>query len=432
MLAIRGSAALSPFRIAKLLERLRVPFPGITALEATFVHFVDLDRDLTAEERMRLDALLTYGPRESGAAEASAAGGEGVALWVVPRPGTISPWASKATDIAQVCGLAPVRRIERGIEYRLRQADGRRDGGADDAGGSALAKIATVAALLHDRMTEAVLTSPEEAQALFARETARPLRRISLAAGREALIRADAELGLALSADEIDYLLAAYRELDRDPTDVELMMFAQANSEHCRHKIFNADWIIDGERQAKSLFAMIRNTHARAPQGVLSAYRDNASVIEGSAGQRWFPDPATGVYGAHAEPIDILMKVESTTTRPPSRRSRALRPDPAARSVTRVPPASAPSRRPDSSGSRSRICVSRASRSRGRPRLASPTSASRDASPRRSTSCSTARSVPQPSTTNSDAPRSAAISARWKCRHRAIQQVARVDTTSRS
>ncbi len=311
MLAIRGSAALSPFRIAKLLERLRVPFPGITALEATFVHFVDLDRDLTAEERMRLDALLTYGPRESGAAEASAAGGEGVALWVVPRPGTISPWASKATDIAQVCGLAPVRRIERGIEYRLRQADGRRDGGADDAGGSALTKIATVAALLHDRMTEAVLTSPEEAQALFARETARPLRRISLAAGREALIRADAELGLALSADEIDYLLAAYRELDRDPTDVELMMFAQANSEHCRHKIFNADWIIDGERQAKSLFAMIRNTHARAPQGVLSAYRDNASVIEGSAGQRWFPDPATGVYGAHAEPIDILMKVET-------------------------------------------------------------------------------------------------------------------------
>ena len=129
MLAIRGSAALSPFRIAKLLARLQVSFPGITALEATFIHFVDLDRDLTGEERMRLDALLTYGPRESGAAEASAAGGEGVARWVVPRPGTISPWASKATDIAQVCGLAPVRRIERGIEYRLRQADGRRAGG---------------------------------------------------------------------------------------------------------------------------------------------------------------------------------------------------------------------------------------------------------------------------------------------------------------
>jgi phosphoribosylformylglycinamidine synthase len=305
MLAIRGSAALSPFRIAKLLARLRVQCPAVIGLDAAFVHFVDLERDLAGDERERLEALLTYGPREAGAAEAgaaeaSAAGGEGVSLWVVPRPGTISPWASKATDIAQVCGLAPVRRIERGIEYRLQH-------------GAALvpADLAVLAASLHDRMTEAVLTSPEEAQALFAREAPRPLRRISLAIGREALVRADSELGLALSADEIDYLLAAYGELGRDPTDVELMMFAQANSEHCRHKIFNADWVIDGERQPKSLFAMIRNTHARAPQGVLSAYRDNAAVIEGSAGQRWFPDPATGVYGAHAEPIDILLKVET-------------------------------------------------------------------------------------------------------------------------
>ena len=305
MLAIRGSAALSPFRIAKLLARLRVQCPAVIGLDAVFVHFVDLERALAGDERERLEALLTYGPREAGAAEAGvaeagAAGGEGVALWVVPRPGTISPWASKATDIAQVCGLAPVRRIERGIEYRLQHR-------------AALvpADLAALAASLHDRMTEAVLTSPEEAQALFAREAPRPLRRISLAIGREALVRADSELGLALSADEIDYLLAAYRELGRDPTDVELMMFAQANSEHCRHKIFNADWVIDGERQPKSLFAMIRNTHARAPQGVLSAYRDNAAVIEGSAGQRWFPDPATGVYGAHAEPIDILLKVET-------------------------------------------------------------------------------------------------------------------------
>jgi phosphoribosylformylglycinamidine synthase len=305
MLAIRGSAALSPFRIAKLLARLRVQCPAVIGLDAAFVHFVDLERDLAGDERERLEALLTYGPREAGAAEAgaaeaSAAGGEGVSLWVVPRPGTISPWASKATDIAQVCGLAPVRRIERGIEYRLQH-------------GAALvpADLAVLAASLHDRMTEAVLTSPEEAQALFAREAPRPLRRISLAIGREALVRADSELGLALSADEIDYLLAAYGELGRDPTDVELMMFAQANSEHCRHKIFNADWVIDGERQPKSLFAMIRNTHARAPQGVLSAYRDNAAVIEGSAGQRWFPAPATGVYGAHAEPIDILLKVET-------------------------------------------------------------------------------------------------------------------------
>ena len=306
---IRGSAALSPFRIAKLLARLREVEPAAAGVEATFVHFVDLERELTADERSRLEALLTYGPRDAGVGDADASGamaavavgGAGAAaaapVWVVPRPGTISPWASKATDIAQVCGLGAVRRIERGIEYRLHGVGGR--------------VAPAVAALLHDRMTEAVLGSPDEAQALFARETARPLRRISLAAGREALLRADAELGLALSADEIDYLLAAYGELGRDPTDVELMMFAQANSEHCRHKIFNADWIVDGERQPKSLFAMIRNTHARAPQGVLSAYRDNAAVIEGSLGERWFPDPATGVYGAHAEAIDILMKVET-------------------------------------------------------------------------------------------------------------------------
>ena len=307
MLAIRGSAALSPFRIAKLLTRLRVHGPAITGVAAAYVHFVDLERPLAADECERLETLLTYGPREAGiaeagAAEAGAAGGEGVALWVVPRPGTISPWASKATDIAQVCGLGAVRRIERGIEYRLKQ-----DGVTD----LSAAQLAAVAALLHDRMTEVVLSASEQAQSLFAREAPRPLRRISLATGREALVRADSELGLALSADEIDYLLAAYRELGRDPTDVELMMFAQANSEHCRHKIFNADWIIDGERQPKSLFAMIRNTHARAPQGVLSAYRDNAAVIEGSAGQRWFPDPQTHIYVAHAEPIDILLKVET-------------------------------------------------------------------------------------------------------------------------
>ena len=312
MLAIRGSAALSPFRIAKLLTRLRVHGPAITGVAAAYVHFVDLERPLTADECERLETLLTYGPREAGiaeagiaeagAAEAGAAGGEGVALWVVPCPGTISPWASKATDIVQVCGLGAVRRIERGIEYRLKQ-----DGVTD----LSAAQLAAVAALLHDRMTEVVLSASEQAQSLFAREAPRPLRRISLATGREALVRADSELGLALSADEIDYLIAAYRELGRDPTDVELMMFAQANSEHCRHKIFNADWIIDGERQPKSLFAMIRNTHARAPQGVLSAYRDNAAVIEGSAGQRWFPDPQTHIYGAHAEPIDILLKVET-------------------------------------------------------------------------------------------------------------------------
>jgi phosphoribosylformylglycinamidine synthase len=194
-----------------------------------------------------------------------------------------------------------VRRIERGIQFTLHSA-------------SPLSspQLEALAPLLHDRMTERVVTSLAALDRGGGEETPRPLRRVSLAQGRAALERANVELGLALSSDEIDYLLHAFATLGRDPSDVELMMFAQANSEHCRHKIFNADWIVDGKVQAKSLFAMIRNTHAHAPQGVLSAYRDNAAVIEGVVdGLRWFPDPTDGIYRAHREPIDILMKVET-------------------------------------------------------------------------------------------------------------------------
>jgi phosphoribosylformylglycinamidine synthase len=214
-------------------------------------------------------------------------------LWVVPRIGTISPWSSKATDIAAVCGLSSVRRIEQGIHYRI-------DGAS-----------AVEVALLHDRMTESVLRAAADASQLFAVQSPRPLQFVSLAAGRGTLVAANARLGLALADDEIDYLMEAYRRLGRDPTDVELMMFAQANSEHCRHKIFNAEFTIDGQRQAKSLFAMIRNTHARAPQGVISAYQDNAAVLAGSAGTRYYPDVDTGIYHQHHEPVDILIKVET-------------------------------------------------------------------------------------------------------------------------
>ncbi|MFM8480488.1 MAG: phosphoribosylformylglycinamidine synthase, partial [Gammaproteobacteria bacterium] len=293
---VRGAPALSGFRIKKLLARLREVNPAVDSIDSRYVHFIDCERDLDALEIRTLESLLRYGPR-SVAAEGSATH----ALWVVPRPGTISPWSSKATDIARVCGLVGVRRIERGIEYRIVSRV------TLDA-----AALRTLAPLLHDRMTEVVLDDVAQATALFGAEAPRALRRISLESGRAALEAANKELGLALSADEIDYLLEAFRALGRDPSDVELMMFAQANSEHCRHKIFNAEWIIDGEPQKKSLFAMIRNTHAQAPQGVLSAYRDNAAVIEGvSAGRRWFPDSTTGVYGATVEPIDILMKVET-------------------------------------------------------------------------------------------------------------------------
>jgi phosphoribosylformylglycinamidine synthase len=294
-LQLAGPPALSDFRIAKLLGRLRALEPAVAALEARFMHFVELAQPLSASEQAILAQLLIYGPRLPAAANEN-----GERLLVVPRAGTISPWSSKATDIAQVCGLSSVRRIERGIDYRLQAAPA--------LGGERLRRVAPV---LFDRMTEEVLLDPAEARRLFEHPQPRPAMRVSLAGGRAALEEADRRLGLALSSDEMDYLLASFARLQRDPTDVELMMFAQANSEHCRHKIFNARWIIDGREREESLFDMIRYTRAVSPAGVLSAYRDNAAVIVGSVGERYFPDPATGIYRGSTEPIDILMKVET-------------------------------------------------------------------------------------------------------------------------
>ncbi len=296
MLQLPGAPALSPFRIAKLVARLTALEPAVRGLDSRFVHFVDLERPLAAAELEILERLLTYGPRIAAALQE----GEGELLLVVPRTGTISPWSSKATDIARVCGLDGVRRIERGIAYRVLAS---RPLGREG--------LTALAPALLDRMTETALFDPAAAEILFSHAAPRPLVRISLRPGRRALERANLELGLALSADEIDYLLSSFQRLGRDPTDVELMMFAQANSEHCRHKIFNASWIIDGRPREDSLFAMIRYTHARSPQGVLSAYRDNSAVIEGTRGRRYFPDPRTGIYHGVEEPIDILMKVET-------------------------------------------------------------------------------------------------------------------------
>ncbi|WP_295888935.1 phosphoribosylformylglycinamidine synthase [uncultured Thiohalocapsa sp.] len=311
MLCLRGAPALSAFRLAKLEERLRAEGLPDARLSAVLVHFADVSRDLTAGERAVLERLLRYGPAVDGGVEIGAetgtqtgaeAGAEtgGRLLLVVPRPGTISPWSSKATEIAQHCGLDAVRRLERGIAFQL---------GAADLGDAA---VKTAAALLHDRMTEAVLRDFAEAEALFAHAEPRPLGRVDvMAGGRDALVAANAELGLALSDDEIDYLIASFGALGRNPTDVELMMFAQANSEHCRHKIFNADWVIDGAPQPGSLFSMIRHSTAQSPAGVLSAYKDNAAVIEGWPGRRFLPQPATGQYRPSAEPVHILMKVET-------------------------------------------------------------------------------------------------------------------------
>ena len=295
MLTLRGAPALSDFRLQKLQDRLRAATGLDLRLYAEFMHFADLGQELTGDEHRVLERLLRYGPSLPAHAP------QGRLVLVVPRPGTISPWSSKATDIAHNCGLTGIRRLERGTAYYL-EADTGLDGDA----------MAQAAAALHDRMTQVALLDLAEAGRLFEHAQPRPLTRVDvLAGGRTALEEANRALGLALSADEIDYLTESFTALGRNPTDVELMMFAQANSEHCRHKIFNADWIIDGEPQERSLFGMIRNTTQQAPGGVLSAYKDNAAVMEGWPGRRLVPDPEDGVYGELVEPIHILMKVET-------------------------------------------------------------------------------------------------------------------------
>jgi len=286
VLSFRGAVALSDFRLAKLLPRLQQVHAGIRGLAAELRHFVEVEREPEAAERKLLERLLEYGEPPQGKPR-------GTLFLVVPRLGTISPWSSKATDIARNCGLAAVRRIERGTAFFL---EGRLPQEAHPK----------LAAQLHDRMTETVLGSLEAAAALFRHVPARPLARVS----RARLAEANRELGLALSADEIAYLRAAYDTLGRDPTDAELTMFAQANSEHCRHKIFNADWIVDGERQPQSLFAMIRQTHAAHPQGTVLAYADNAAIMEGRIAHRFFPN-GDGVYRAHAELTHTVMKCET-------------------------------------------------------------------------------------------------------------------------
>ncbi len=295
MLELRGAPALSPFRSEKLIHQVRAIVPRVSHLYAEFMHFADLDFDLTDSDQLVLDRLLTYGP----SVDVEATGG--VLFLVVPRPGTLSPWSSKATDIARNCGLRLVLRIERGIAYYI-HADKK----------LSLDERKQIASILHDRMTQTVFHEMGGAELLFRKDEPRPVNRIPvLSGGRTALTEANARLGLALADDEIDYLVESFNNLDRDPTDVELMMFAQANSEHCRHKIFNASWDIDGEGQEKSLFAMIRNTFEINSEGVLSAYKDNASVIAGTAGGRFFPDAESGVYGYNSEDIHILMKVET-------------------------------------------------------------------------------------------------------------------------
>src|SRR3569623_1747342 len=292
MLYLRGRAALSSFRLEKLVAAARTQVPSLSRIHTEEVYFVDVEQRLEASERALLAQLLGE--------EEAAPPAQGELLLVVPRVGTVSPWASKATDIVHNCGLAKVHRIERGIAHYF----------AFHHGDTLDAHASVLAALIHGRMTESVLAGLDEAEALFKTAEPAPLETIGLLlGGRAALEDANRRLGLALSDDEMDYLVEGYGQLQRNPSDVELMMFAQANSEHCRHKIFRAGWRIDGVDQAKSLFDMIRNTSVRWPDGILSAYRDNAAVIAGPRAERLFPQPGKeGESARMREALDIMLE----------------------------------------------------------------------------------------------------------------------------
>ncbi|AEX53299.1 glutamine amidotransferase subunit of phosphoribosylformylglycinamidine synthase [Rahnella aquatilis CIP 78.65 = ATCC 33071] len=291
---LRGSPALSAFRINKLLSRCQEARLPVSDIYAEYVHFADVSAPLNSDEQTKLQRLLKYGPSLAEHAPS------GRLLLVTPRPGTISPWSSKATDIAHNCGLSQVLRLERGLAFYVQAPQ------------LTEAQWSELGALLHDRMMETVFGHLEDASALFAQHQPAPVQHVDiLSEGRGALEAANTKLGLALAQDEIDYLMDAFTSLGRNPTDIELYMFAQANSEHCRHKIFNADWIIDGETQPKSLFKMIKNTFEHTPDHVLSAYKDNAAVMEGSQVGRFYADAKDGLYDFHQEQAHILMKVET-------------------------------------------------------------------------------------------------------------------------
>ncbi len=296
MLRIRGSAALSPFRLDKILAALKTAAPRITHLYAEFWHFARVARELDVQESEVLNQILTYGPKMSEEQP------RGTLFLVTPRPGTISPWSSRASDIARHCGLDAMERLERGVVYYVTTQDG---APLTDQEKRALMP------LIHDRMTEAVFTSLDAAESLFRDAQPAPLAKVDiLGGGKAALEAANSGMGLALSPDEIEYLVENFTRIGRNPTDVELMMFAQANSEHCRHKIFNADWVIDDVPQAQSLFAMIRNTHKLNPGKTVVAYSDNASIVQGENVRRFNAQP-DGRYGYVEDEMHFLMKVET-------------------------------------------------------------------------------------------------------------------------
>ena len=297
MQALFGAAALSAFKSSKLLCTLQASNSNVSDLHTQFVHFVDCDDGFVAAESAQLNLLLKYGnpadPIEEGQQSA-------VKRLVIPRPGTISPWSSKATDILHNCGLTQIRRIERGTLFAIGVKNSLSE-----------TELSLLDQNLHDRMTQVVIAELPDAAKLFTSSEPQPFKSVDLSLGKTALEEANSTMGLALAEDEIDYLFEQFKRLGRAPNDIELMMFAQANSEHCRHKIFNANWAVDGEEKIRSLFSMIRHTHEQSPGNVLSAYADNAAVMCGHESARFFPDGESKQYGFVDEPVHILMKVET-------------------------------------------------------------------------------------------------------------------------
>jgi len=297
MLILRGAPSLSRFRKHRLLSQCQELFPEISDVYAQFIHFADVSETLTEQQMDVLEQILIYGPSREAETDY-----DNVYL-VLPRPGTISPWSSKATDIAHNCGLSVINRLERGIAYHFQTTDDQPIN---------LQQKQQLLPFLHDRMTETVFDDLQAAEALFSHQTPKKLKTVDiLASGFDALNEANQSWGLALADDEMHYLVEQFTALGRNPTDVELMMFAQANSEHCRHKIFNASWTIDGEDKPISLFGMIRNTHKQNPQGTLSAYSDNSAVMAGPLAERFFPSTVDNQYSYHQELVHTLMKVET-------------------------------------------------------------------------------------------------------------------------
>ena len=312
-LTLAGAAAISPFRAQQLLESFSAAGLPVTAVQASYEHYVWTRDPLSDEDRRQIEALLDYGVGLDVSLDGRGDESDALVLRVLPRLGTVSPWASKATDIAHNCGMGFVKRIERGVRYVLVVKHGL-------LGKRKLseAELAAIAQLLHDRMTQTVVDRDFDVSALFVEHPGKPVQTVDvLSGGKSALEVANGQWGLALSDDEIEYLVESFEGLGRNPTDVELIMFAQANSEHCRHKIFNAQWVIDGQPREKTLFGMIRETHAKQPAGTVVAYSDNAAVMQGGPAVRFepeaFADNAGGptTYGRRQTVVHTLMKVET-------------------------------------------------------------------------------------------------------------------------